>query len=92
MRLAASTACPSAACHLQFYATWCTGCRALLPKMVELAQRSPSVRFLLVDADDNRALARRLGVKGCPSVLLFAGAEGCVESFNVTAARIHTLR
>lgn len=76
----------------QFYATWCTGCRALAPHLVALARERPAARFLFVDADDNRVVARRLGVQGAPYTMLFAGAEGCVERFNITAARMGTLR
>jgi hypothetical protein len=57
-----------------------------------MARERPSVRFLFVDADDNRVAARRLGVQGAPYTMLFAGAEGCVERFNVTAARFNTLK
>ena len=39
---------------LQFYATWCSGCRALFPKLIELASSRPNVRFLQVDADENK--------------------------------------
>ncbi|EFN55749.1 hypothetical protein CHLNCDRAFT_134092 [Chlorella variabilis] len=77
---------------VEFYASWCTGCRSLFPKLLALAEETPSVRFLLVDADDNKAMARKLGVDGLPTVLLFAGPEGRVEQFNVTSSRFQTLR
>lgn len=31
----------------QFYGTWCAGCKALAPRLVELAEGDPSVRWLV---------------------------------------------
>ena len=45
---------------VEYYASWCTGCRALYPLMVQLAQNRPDIRFLLVDGDENK-----VGGVGC---------------------------
>lgn len=33
----------------QMYATWCAGCKALLPHLIQLAEADPSVRWLNID-------------------------------------------
>jgi thiol-disulfide isomerase/thioredoxin len=75
----------------QFYGTWCAGCKALLPRLVALAEADPSVRWLTVDYDENKPLGRGLGIKDLPAVLLFKGPQGCVEQLAVTPARLGEL-
>jgi thiol-disulfide isomerase/thioredoxin len=58
-------------CHLpQFYAAWCSGCKAAFPHVLQLAAAHPGVRFLLIDFDDNKASHDR----GCT---LMHGAAWC---------------
>lgn len=40
---------------VEYYGTWCAGCRALAPLLAELAAARPEVKVLLVDGDENKA-------------------------------------
>ena len=61
------------------------------PLMCQLAASRPDVKFLLVDGDENKALARKLGVSGLPTVAVFAGAEGQVDCRQLPASKFDQL-
>ena len=42
---------------VDFYAKWCGACKALYPKILQLAERNPDILFVKVDFDDNRKSA-----------------------------------
>lgn len=46
---------------VEFFATWCTGCRALHPLMIQLAADRPEIRFLMIDGDENKVGALGVG-------------------------------
>ncbi|KAL4422424.1 hypothetical protein ABPG75_008621 [Micractinium tetrahymenae] len=76
---------------VEFFGTWCGGCKALLPHVIRLAEEDPSIHWVTVDYDENKPLGRGLGVKGLPSFLIFDGVQGCVEELSVTAGRLSQL-
>lgn len=59
--------------------------------MCQLAGARPDVRFLQVDGDANKALARRMGVTGLPTVAVFAWAEGLVDQRQLPASKVDQL-
>jgi thioredoxin 1 len=62
---------------VDFWATWCSPCKALAPIMEELS-REGSGRFKIakVNVDDNPHLASRWDVMNIPTMILFnAGKE-----------------
>ena len=71
-----------------FYVTWDAECKALLPKIAELAPVHPAAIFLSVRADDLklRAVARdALGVKEFPTFVLLRNGVECGEAPSATA-------
>jgi len=61
---------------IDFYADWCAPCRQLSPLIDEIAKEYKGrIVVYKVDTDNERAIARKLGITGLPS-LLFIPAKG----------------
>jgi len=57
-----------------FYADWCGPCQMLEPIVAEIAAESPAA-VAKVDVDANQSLAGQYGVRGVPTLVLFADGE-----------------
>lgn len=61
---------------VEFFAPWCGHCKNLAPVYEELAQAfasNPNVQIAKVDADAEKALGRKFGVQGFPTLKWFDG-------------------
>jgi len=57
---------------VDFYADWCPPCRELAPTIEKLAgQYKGQIRFVKVNVDEGRAIARTHRVRSIPTVILF---------------------
>ncbi len=57
---------------VDFTAGWCAPCRAIAPLVESLAERyRGAVKVGMMDADDQRAIPARYGVRSLPTLLLF---------------------
>jgi len=65
-----------------FYADWCGPCRMLEPIVRSLAAETDAT-VAKVDVDANQRLARAYGVRGVPTLVLFAGGEQVEELVGV---------
>ena len=52
---------------VDFFATWCGPCRAMAPKVEELAKKYPDVLFLKVNVEECRSIATCIGVFYLPT-------------------------
>ncbi|KAJ5182664.1 Thioredoxin [Penicillium capsulatum] len=52
---------------IDFYATWCGPCRAVAPKVGELSEKYPNVRFVQVDVDKMKKVAQDFNVTAMPT-------------------------
>ncbi|MFB6167584.1 MAG: thioredoxin [Haloferacaceae archaeon] len=59
---------------VDFYADWCGPCKMLEPTVETLARETPAT-VAKVDVDANQALAAQFGVRGVPTLVLFADGE-----------------
>ena len=57
-----------------FYADWCGPCQMLEPIVESIAAETDAV-VAKVDVDANQQLAAEYGVRGVPTLVLFAGGE-----------------
>jgi thioredoxin 1 len=57
-----------------FYADWCGPCKALEPVVERLAETTEAT-VAKVDVDANQGLASSYGVRGVPTLVLFADGE-----------------
>ncbi|MFC4359964.1 thioredoxin [Halobium salinum] len=59
---------------VDFYADWCGPCKMLEPTVEALARESDAA-VAKVDVDANQPLAAEYGVRGVPTLVVFAGGE-----------------
>src|SRR5690606_35088150 len=77
---------------VDFWATWCGPCKALAPKLDEIAKEYGSkLRVAKVDIDQNRETPSAYGVRGVPTLVLFKDGQvvdqivGSHPKENITA-------
>ncbi|AHG03797.1 thioredoxin [Halobacterium sp. DL1] len=74
-----------------FYADWCGPCQMLAPVVDTLAAETDAT-VAKVDVDANQQLAAAYGVRGVPTLVLFAGGEQVEELVGVQdEARLRSL-
>ena len=75
---------------VEFGATWCPPCRALAPIVHAIAEeRTGRLEVGEVNVDDSPSLAARFGVRGVPTLVVFAGGKECARHVGVASrARI----
>jgi thioredoxin 1 len=65
-----------------FYADWCGPCKMIAPTVAEIAAET-DVAVAKVDVDANQQLAAQYGVRGVPTLVLFADGEQVEEVVGV---------
>jgi thioredoxin 1 len=70
---------------VDFVAPWCGPCKALAPVVERLAvEHAGRVKFVTVDADASPRTARRFGVRGVPTVLVFRNGQKAAGHLGAT--------
>ncbi|XAR68678.1 Monodehydroascorbate reductase (NADH) [Bertholletia excelsa] len=73
---------------VDFFSPGCGGCRALHPKICQLAELNPDVQFLQVNYEEHKSMCYSLNVHVLPFFRFYRGADGRLCSFSCTNATI----
>ncbi len=61
---------------VDFYATWCGPCQAMMPVLDQLKNKmGDQVRILKIDVDKNPDISDKFKVRGVPTFVLFKAGE-----------------
>ena len=61
---------------VDFWAEWCGPCRALGPKLEEIAQEfDAKAKIVKVNVDENPSSPAKYGVRGIPTMIVFKGGQ-----------------
>lgn len=71
-----------------FFSPGCGGCKALHPKLCQLAEMNPDVQFLHVNHEEHKSMCYSLNVHVLPFFRFYRGAHGRLCSFSCTNATI----
>ncbi|QCD97357.1 thioredoxin-like 1-1, chloroplastic [Vigna unguiculata] len=73
---------------VDFFSPGCGGCKALHPKICQLAEMNPDVQFLQVNYEEHKSMCYSLNVHVLPFFRFYRGAHGRLCSFSCTNATI----
>ncbi|GAB4860773.1 hypothetical protein Ancab_035936 [Ancistrocladus abbreviatus] len=73
---------------VDFYSPGCGGCRALHPKICQLAESSPDAIFLKINYEELKPICHALHIHVLPFFRFYRGAEGRLCSFSCTISTI----
>ncbi|CDP12276.1 unnamed protein product [Coffea canephora] len=73
---------------VDFYSPGCGGCKALHPKICQLAESNPNAIFLKVNYEELKPMCYSLHIHVLPFFRFYRGAEGRLCSFSCTNATI----
>jgi hypothetical protein len=57
-------------------------------QLCKLAAENPDVEFLKVNFDENKPMCKSLNIKFLPYFYFYRGAEGCLEGFSCSLAKV----
>ena len=57
---------------VDFYATWCGPCKAMMPVLKEVSKKSANkAKVIKIDIDKNQKLASKLSIRSVPTLVIY---------------------
>jgi len=56
---------------VDFWAEWCTPCRAMHPIFTRMARKFKKIKFARLNIDQNQGIATKLGIQSIPIFIMF---------------------
>jgi len=76
---------------VDFWATWCGPCKAMMPHMETLSKEyGDKLKVVKIEADKNPSISNSYGVTGIPTIILFK--DGKMVAKHVGAAPLAGLK
>lgn len=61
---------------IDYWAPWCGPCRTMAPEFARAADKlKPRIRFAKIDTQDYPDISQKLGIRGIPLLILYAGGR-----------------
>lgn len=74
---------------IDFFATWCTPCQMIVPKLRAIERDHPDVAFYKINVDENKDTTEYYSVTAMPTFILFKNGVALdkVKGANPTALK-----
>jgi thioredoxin 1 len=56
---------------VDYFATWCGPCKALIPMLERIEPEYPNVKFVKLNVDENRDHSVLMGIRSVPTVMFY---------------------
>ncbi|KAL1931098.1 hypothetical protein VTP01DRAFT_10235 [Rhizomucor pusillus] len=73
---------------VEFYATWCTACTAIVPFMEQLARKYSDTHFAKIDVEQLKSVATACKITGMPTFHFYKGGKKVAEVKGANAREV----
>ncbi|KAL3826770.1 hypothetical protein ACHAXA_000596 [Cyclostephanos tholiformis] len=81
---------------VKFYAPWCRACKSVEPKFLQISKDPAYAGIPIIwgqlSVQHNKAFVKSLDIMALPSIQIYAGSEGLVETFPCGPSKVPMLR
>ena len=72
---------------IDFYAEWCTPCKMMKPRLLEVAEAiEENAKIITVDVDKEKKLAERFRIQSVPTLIIFKDGKQLWRQSGIISA------
>jgi thioredoxin 1 len=75
---------------VDFWAPWCGPCKQLIPRLENLEQKYPNIKFVKINVDENTDVALDLNIRTVPTVIIYDGENVVNRSTGANQDVVYT--